>query len=348
MLGKTGCGKSATANKLLGVELTDRDLEFAPQDYCSKLMVWGKSPDRCLYNAVGGGPHLVTKECKLMSNESSSIRVLDVPGFTDAIRTKKFIGPNFQILQWVMKNQNEYNLEFSRVMYFLPRGSPPARIDLNLQDEIECMYEAYGDVIFDNMVLIATQHDEECYQYYNDDDKARVQTFFTKAVHQITGANFTAYPPVVYLASRATPREVQEAIKSANVLKPESKMCLKFSNRCVRCAIRIESTGMRNVMNKDGEIIKYDESKCHPTFIPKYNTITRIIGGVANVALFGAFAVSAKLAGPGIWSGFTNSEEICPVCCQPPGSPGCTPVGQKVKLTSSGHMIKTDHSLKFK
>lgn len=50
-----------------------------------------------------------------------------------------------------------------------------------------------------------------------------------------------------------------------------------------------------------------------------------------------------KSTGSETWPGFTNSDEICPVCGQAPGSEGCTVVGTDVEIEGVG-CITVSHS----
>ena len=81
----------------------------------------------------------------------------------------------------------------------------------------------------------------------------------------------------------------------------------------------------------------YDASKCHPFFIPKYTTRAKIAGGFGRIATLGI----AKALNKETWPGFTNTDEICPVCNCPPGSPGCCRV--KETIVVKGATVTVDH-----
>ena len=80
-----------------------------------------------------------------------------------------------------MRYQEEHDLQFSRVLYFLPfRGPPVGRIDGNQQEEIQCMYYSFGQDIFDIMVLVTTQSEEYQQIEYSEKSKAKAQKIFQK------------------------------------------------------------------------------------------------------------------------------------------------------------------------
>ena len=109
---------------------------------------------------------------------------------------------------------------------------------------------------------------------------------------------------------------------------------------------------------KDG--VPVDQSKCHPVFIPKYSRVTNITGGCIRLVLLGGvFAASPQVAFLLLFSstiastigidklpGFTNCDEVCPVCGLSPGSDGCSTVGEEVEIQEKGS-IKTLHEIKM-
>ena len=85
---------------------------------------------------------------------------------------------------------------------------------------------------------------------------------------------------------------------------------------------------------KWSEFILYEDSHCHPFFVPKYTTGQKI-----------AYAVKAFMLG----DEFRPNEEICSNCGQQPGTQGCMLVGKKFvidgKLFFVDHTNKVDHRL---
>lgn len=98
------------------------------------------------------------------------------------------------------------------------------------------------------------------------------------------------------------------------------------------------------VVYPDGTVIPYKESKCHPSFVPKYNIGEKILGGLSHMATLGI-----SLLFKNSWPGFTNSDEICLVCQNSPGAAGCGKVGevQYRDVDNNEITLSIDHSNKL-
>ena len=124
----------------------------------------------------------------------------------------------------------------------------------------------------------------------------------------------------------------------------------RFEDRCTRCAIKMmiqerlpsgEEIPIR-VFFENGDEEVYDNTYCHPFFIPKYTRLVRIVGGIGHIVALGMGKVYEMISGRKSWPGFTNSEELCVQCGEPPGSDGCKPVNQWIILDGVNH--KVDHT----
>jgi hypothetical protein len=107
-----------------------------------------------------------TSNCELLSNESTKIRVLDVPGFfgKDAAGEERDLHAMGQatqdtdlgVMRKILRIMRVHCLNFSRVVYFLPDKGGLKRTSQNLILEIGIMERYFGRAIFDNMVVVAT------------------------------------------------------------------------------------------------------------------------------------------------------------------------------------------------
>jgi len=396
LVGKTGTGKSTTANKLLGVDPATNSLlvERVGESVQDVIKPWGRAAvdGKLSYFMEGEGTDSVTTDCVVLSNENSMIRVLDTPGFADSRTTQRYglLKSNLQVFRWILREQRTHDLKFSRVLYFLPSRGPLERADGGLQEEIKVMHDCFGQRIFDIMVIIATNNKRERYQKYgfDEEDIALTQKVFMMAYEEITRQKLPFCPPVLYLPfneqsceSKIVGAKViaeeelyfspeypkvhshtregeeppvqlslnlpKESIKS--IIQKNPGRIFQFQNRCTRCAVKIvqevlpsgEEIPVRVIFENEDEE-GYDNSYCHPIFIPKYSRLAKFTGGIAHIVTLGTALVVEKLSGVKVWPGFTNSDEVCPACGKSPGSEGCSPVGQPVDI--HGVQIITDHS----
>ena len=124
--------------------------------------------------------------------------------------------------------------------------------------------------------------------------------------------------------------------------------CFRFEDRCTRCAIKIVNEKLPSgeeipvyVVYENGDKDNYDLSYCHPLFVPKYSRLVKIVGGIAHIVVFGMGKVYEKLLKKKSWPGFSNCEEVCVSCRNPPRSESCKPVNYTV---IRGKKHKVDHS----
>ena len=216
LVGKTGMGKSTTANKLLGIK-EGQGLGN------TRLKLWTQVEEGAgKYFVVGSGMASVTEKCKLISDEGSTLRVMDTPGFADLKLTKEqgLMKSNQYIFRSILLEQRKFNVAFRRVLYFLPCRGPLERGDGNLQEEIKVMYEFLGQDIFNIMIIIATNGPKPKYQLlgFEEDDIDKTKEVFMYAYESITESKHPRCPPVLYLPLAPDPDLIKKIVDAEVIL----------------------------------------------------------------------------------------------------------------------------------
>ena len=202
VIGKAGMGKTTTADKLLianpqcrnyqGDQYSEPEVNGGCLNV-EDLSIWllSNAPDELervknrlkyiVFFRSLDNPHDVinsfhsedklssgmTPDFELISNESTRIRVLDVPGFfgegdagTALTNSVQVASRAAQIALRRMRNilrlQSEMKLKLRRILYFLPVHGALRRADAYLETELATLAKYFGKAIFDNMVVITT------------------------------------------------------------------------------------------------------------------------------------------------------------------------------------------------
>ncbi len=392
ILGKTGMGKSTTADRLLIANSRPGTLDVNPEEkeggntLLDDILIWRTSTKSVedikervkffLVNRAGqlsafqaidpqsGGPDSVTKDCVLLSNEKTHIRVLDVPGFHTSSPTltspeteQTAKQENLSIMRQILRIQSIKQLRFYRVLYFLPfrNGIGGIRADANFQEEL-VMHYYFGNRIFDSMVVIATlplmcsksnaftsQHEANARKVLNRAFQFVFARLTNRNPDDISLDN-VPQPPIFYISVEDSGTEIFGRLQLTKVKVNRLELRLD-ENTCARCSIKFGVYHINNnhatplVAINNGQRSAYDQSKCHPLIKPKHSKLKKIVGGIAYILLLG---IPALAGSP--WPGFFNDEEECAHCKNPPGSPGCLKVGTEWKVHVKEDIMKVDHS----
>ena len=318
------------------------------------------------------------------------IRVMDVPGFAEShALTDHEASPfsnrvglyqlNLQIVRWIVRVQAELGMKFQRIVYFLPRRGPLEKADRVLQDEVKVLHHYFGSTVFESMVAIGTNHPKHKHQAermeFDCDDYVQTENILRKVIQHAASNSSLTSPPVVYIGHTPTPEfdrdryprvKVLRDLYDAPVLKKDGVTLQIREDVCAKCSQQIlylkpnptegdpECDKTRqvkhSVVNSDGEVVPYEESKCHPYFEQKYSTSQRIFGGFGHVATGGVvWLIGMLFHKRKPWPGFTNYDEQCPLCKQPPGSTGCIVVTKKFIRKFGSNIVETEveHSNKL-
>ena len=360
VLGRTGQGKSTLANKLLGIDSEDKELMGVPQTkenfIAGVIKQLDFESDNKFYFETDDGSESVTKTCKVLLNESNMTRVLDTMGFNTAIESYGSMKSNVECLMQILEVQQAHDLRFSRALYFLPNRGPPERAEGTLQEEIKVMYGYFGQHIFDIMVIIVTNNKRDHYQLagFSEGDMADTREVFLAAFEAVTSTTLPKCPPVVYIPFNEHHQMILDHVKSAKVISDANRLCfsqeypqncniqaeIKSNSeyKCTHCAVIVafERSPFGEelpicVIAENGAEEVYNDSKCHPSFIPKYSILTRMLGGLGyflSLSLLSRFL-------PAFW----NPEKVCSNCREPPGSKGCCIVNQTIELNGQNYFV---------
>ena len=389
IIGRTGMGKSTTSDKLVIANL--KNLDYSGEPYVEETVEEGRisTSDLSIWlisDAEGEIDHVTqrlknlvmfrglenphkevnefymkqseqTMKSQLISNETTKVRVLDVPGFfgKDCDRNPQAASANvttkdLAIMREVLRIQAAMRMNFKRILYFIPERGPLERCHEILRMELEQMVHYFGKSIFDCMVLIATVN-PDVYQYlqpgvmpFSNDAEMKTRTKFQEALNFVLPAGEQLpdqKPPIVFISMNDTCEDIYAKIKSAPVIC--DGMRLAFSHQtCAQCGIKAKFLGEGGeevkvacyIGEDPSQSIPYKESLCHPLIISKYWKITKVLGGIAHVITGKKFI--------GKWPDFRNpDDEICVNCEAVPGTRGCLPVNTEYELKDG--KLKVDH-----
>ena len=394
LIGKTSLGKTTTADKILLANPTGKDYSFdqpievdatneAPILHYEDLSMWHVSDEagdtemvqKRLKNLVFcrslTDPHKevnrmreqseMTKYCELLSNDTSKVRVLDVPGFFAKIAGKELYGRaeamasrNLQIMRKIVHIKEVYNFKFNRIVYFLPEQGVLNRHSQILQMDIEAMETYFGHSIFDCMVVAVT-HPTSLYRYfpegidlYSPEDYKITQSHFQEALCSVFGdSSEVPKPPIVFLSYRETCDKMLNLIKQATIFREGVELSFnKNTSKCARCDIMIKKVKAKMSTSKEAHGNETENSKAVPVCtnsvlmctnsawsneIP-YNETTchpMIIPRYTTIqCIAGGIAHLIKTGRfKGEWQSFESTEEVCIACRASSGTRGCKKIG---------------------
>ena len=353
IFGRTGRGKSTLGNKLLQARdhSTDQRTTFTQFSRSNKTKFGRFQTSEDTEKATKS----TTEEFELVANERTKIRVLDTPGFSATHRPLGMTKyeANLQIARKIVHEQmNPKNgMRVQRMLYFLPDRGVPEKADGNLQEELKVMYHYFGTDVFHYMVLIATEEPKYKSIEFTQKDCGKVREVFCAALKAVTRGKLTTSPPVVYIGHDDEYDHIIQKIQSVKLLTTAGDVFKPTFREdiCSRCSCQILYTksGERFGVLRDEVFEDYKESKCHPSFVPKYSKVHRMAGSVGHIATLGIPYGIAKARGKNTWPGLLNSDEICSVqeCSKAPGLQGCSLVKATIKIQSRYTLV--DHTNKL-
>lgn len=149
--------------------------------------------------------------------------------------------------------------------------------------------------------------------------------------------------PVISISIDLTSKEKRQ------IFRQNRGKHFQFEDRCTRCAIKIVQEKLPSgdqlpvrVLLRDRDKEHYDNSYCHPFFIPKHSRFIKFLGGIAHIVVLGMGKAYEKMSKKKSWPGFGSCDEKCVLCGHPPGADGCKPVNQL--CTVEGFTIMVKHS----
>ena len=394
LIGRTGMGKSTTGDKLIIANPEGRDYRgeqhddgeaFNKQLKMSDLTMWlvADAQDETervqtrlknlIYFRSLEKSHKVVNDMykrakkqtfgsQIVSNDTTRVRILDVPGFfgvdigTANVKNKgtgdKVTRSGLLIMREVLRIQARMRMKFKRIIYFIPDRGTLERSHKVLLMELEQMVHYFGKSIFECMVLVATVSPDvykfipESVTPFSDESSTTTRINFDAALVQVLPEGEVlpdGKPPIVFISMHDTCERILEKIKEAPVIYDELR--LTFDHRtCIRCGLKAKILKYKNGRKKrvacyagdDPSVsVAYEDSCCHPLIISKYWSIQKVVGGIAHFIMGNRYRNK--------WPGFRNpDDEICIDCRQIPSTPGCKRIGSRYRLAEQIFIV--DHT----
>lgn len=387
LVGMTGQGKSTTADKLLIANPSGEKYEpfdFEPSADGDKVILedismWllkqednnehlGKRLKDLISCRTHPHPHdkvntmrdprntLSTESCEVLSNDTTKIRILDVPGFFDKgvvspIRPESFsadfrasysdvANSNLSIVRNIIRIQSSLGMHFRRIVYFLPCRGPLERASAILKLELQLLEHVFGKSIFECMVAVATISRRHSLKKESDDEKfpeediAQCDEIFKAAIKDILPSLPEPKVPIIFISLAESCESILKKIQDAEVECKEG-LRLQFNpNTCSQCGMKIGSIRGEKVVCSFEEnpslssSIPYNESTCHPAF--KYSLLRLLLGRTISKV------ISHK------WPSY--KEEYCIACNERPFTPGCMQVKREYQSSRRGKKYIVDHT----
>ncbi len=370
LVGKTGMGKTTTADKIIIADLisspgTKRKQQESTvkitrsSSHCTDVSMWYLSDEldemeqvsQRLTNLIRwrvmDDPHeeinLQRKEksrntdkCELLCNDTTKVRVLDVPGFhgSDEGCFFSMYDNDLSLVRKIFHIKTALGFKFDRVVYFLPETGALIRDNQILNMEMQLMQKYFGRSIFENMVVAAT-HNHNVYRnftktvdLFSSEDMKTTKHSFEKALGKVLDEKETLSIPLTFLSLFDSCERVLQKIRENQVANEGAEITFN-SSTCARCSKTIEACNKEERENPS-------PNTCHPMMIPKHTKFQRISEGTVHLVTFNIFLDK--------WPSFGYLDESCIRCGEPPSTTGCTPVGTQYTHKNSTEAITVSHT----
>lgn len=313
LLGRSGIGRSTLAKKL--IDLKNQD----PLNLHEVETTGEQDP-----------------KCKLQTNEEIKVRVLDVPGFSEGSQEKLQLQENLQIVECIGKAQKQFQLQVSRIVYFLPKRGPLEKADGSVQEELKMLNHYFGKEIFDCVVVAATYPKRYQHVGFDENDFKVTKEAFHIALKSAVDDDIEC-PPVIYVSLDESPKETLHKIQSAPVVKNQViKLAFKDDAgplypqgqvEVIEDSQAIEDPAANRLAKKnpgsttaEPHTAKNGQQRYqHSRLIPKYKAKEKVLGGFAHVATLGIFYCIKREP----WPCFFNSDRVCERCHKSPDDEDC-------------------------